>query len=262
MAICSIMMKKIILALTLFVFISTTALALEDCPEGEVWCEGECGLFVDTDNDGICDSSQPASEDRDTQPTEEEIHDLISGQDLRTKTVNEVADIYQIDVNEYAKELSEYLGVNVKPWDSFELLHDNYGLEPSAAKDISTSIRLGTQIDLQEKDNKQNKRIYHLLPISLFLVLLYLVSHVLSKKDIISIVNHRKIWNALLLITFLISGVFGILLVIRINLGIAIPLPFNILFWHVEAGIAMFAISIFHIFWHLAYFKNLLRIKK
>jgi len=262
MAINSIMMKKIIFALILFVFISVAALAWDDCPEGEVWCEGKCGLFVDTDNDGICDRPQPAPEERNAQATEEEIHDLISGQDLRTKTVNEVAEIYQIDANEYAEKLSKYLGANVKPEDSFELLHDNYGLEPSAAKDISTSIRLGTQIDLQEKDNKQNKKIYHLLPISLFLVLLYLVSHVLSKKNIISIVNHRKIWNILLLITFLISGILGILLIIRINLGTAIPLPFNIMFWHVEAGIAMFAISIFHIFWHWAYFKNLLRIKK
>ena len=73
--------------------------------------------------------------------------------------------------------------------------------------------------------------------------------------------NHRKIWNALLLITFLASGILGILLVIRINFGVAIPLPFNVMFWHVETGIAMFMISIFHISWHGTYFKNMFRIK-
>ena len=74
--------------------------------------------------------------------------------------------------------------------------------------------------------------------------------------------NHRKFWNILLLITFLASGILGILLVIRINLGIAMLLPFNIMFWHVEIGIAMVVISIFHTLWHLPYFKNLFMIKK
>ncbi|MCK5084660.1 MAG: hypothetical protein KAQ64_03330, partial [Candidatus Pacebacteria bacterium] len=103
---------------------------------------------------------------------------------------------------------------------------------------------------------------YHLLSISLVLILLYFITHILSKKKIVSIVSHRKIWNVLLLLTFLVSGIFGILLVIKINFGIAIPLPFNILFWHVEIGIAMFVISIFHTLWHWTYFKNLFRIKK
>ena len=193
-------MKKIIFTLMLLSIIPTTVLAWDDCPQGEVFCEGKCGLFIDTDNDGICDRSQSAPEDRNSgttnnQATEEEIHDLISGKDLKT-------------------------------------------------------------------NNKQHKKAYHFLLISIFLILLYLISHILSKKKIISIVNHRKIWNIMLLITFLISGLLGILLVIKINFGTVIPLPFNILFWHVEVGIAMFVISIFHILWHWTYFKNLFKIKK
>jgi len=116
--------------------------------------------------------------------------------------------------------------------------------------------------NVQEINNKQDKTTYHLLSISLILILLYFITHILSKKKIISVVNHRKIWNILLLITFLISGILGILLVIKINFDIAIPLPFNILFWHVEVGIAMTIISIFHILWHWVYFKNMLEMKK
>ena len=187
-------MKKIIFSLILFVLLPTIVLAWDDCPQGEVLCEGKCGLFIDIDNDGICDRSQPAPEDRDnnTTSTGEEVNSLIENE-LKTQ---------------------------------------------------------------------QAKRIYHLLPISLFLIFLYLISHILSKKKIISIADHRKIWNFLLLITFLISGILGVLRVIEINFSISISLPFNILFWHVEAGIAMFAISIFHIVWHWAYFKNMFRIKK
>lgn len=109
-------------------------------------------------------------------------------------------------------------------------------------------------------NNKQSAMTYHLIPISLFLILLYFITHILSKKKIISVVKHRKIWNFLLLISFLLSGVSGILLVIKINFGITIPLPPNILFLHVETGIAMFVISIFHTFWHWAYFKNMFKI--
>jgi len=102
---------------------------------------------------------------------------------------------------------------------------------------------------------------YHLIPISLILILLYLITHILSKKKIISTINHRKIWNILLLISFLISGLLGILLIIEINFGIAIPLFFNILFWHVEIGIVMFIICIFHIIERWNYFKNLFILK-
>ena len=181
-------MKKIIFTLLLLVLIPATVLAWNDCPRGEVFCEDKCGLFVDADNDGICDRSQLAPEDR-----------------------NNTAAI---------------------------------------------------QTAISESANNKKERVYHLLPISLLLIILYAITDILSKKKIISVVNHRKIWNILLLITFLISGILGILLVIKINFGAVISLPFNILFWHVETGIAMFAISIFHILWHWAYFKNLFTIKK
>jgi len=255
------MLKRILFVLFLFILIPTVVLAWGDCPMGKVLCDEKCELFIDIDNDGICDYSQPAPEDR-IRTVEENTDNLISGSELKTKTVNEVAEIYQISANEYAEKLSEYYGVKINPNYSFQLLHDNYGMEPSIVKSIAASIKLGTLIDVSEANNKENKGVYHFLPISLLLILLYSISHILSKKKIISIVNHRKIWNILLLITFLISGILGILLILRINFGWIIPLPFNILFWHVEVGIAMFAISIFHISWHWTYFKNILRTKK
>jgi len=111
------------------------------------------------------------------------------------------------------------------------------------------------------KTDDKSKTIYHLLPIFLVLVILYAISYILSRKKIIRVASHRKIWNILLLVSFLISGFLGILLVIRINYGAAIPLPFNVLFWHVEVGIAMFMISLFHTFWHGAYLKKLFKFK-
>ena len=111
--------------------------------------------------------------------------------------------------------------------------------------------------DVEIKD-----RVYYFLPISLILIFFYVLGSFMVKKKVISLVNHRKIWNILLLITFFISGILGILLLLRLDFGWVIPLPFNILFWHVEAGIAMTVISVFHIIWHWPYFKKLFKFKK
>ena len=259
------MVKKLLLILLTLSFFSTTALAWDDCPFGLVndTYPGECGSYTDTNSDGLCDHSQPEpivkSNIVSAASSDEEVEDLISGQDLKTKTVEEVAQIYEINAAEYSSALSEYYKVNIKETDSFGLLHDNYGLEPSTAKDIALSLKTGNEMSITQKE-KESK--YHFPAIAISLIVLYSLSYFLSKKKIISVINHRKIWNIFLTISFLVLGVLGTLLVIRIDSGFSLPLPFNILFWHVEAGIAMTLISIFHILWHIPYFKNLINIKK
>jgi hypothetical protein len=59
-------MKKIIFSLLLLISIPTITSAWDDCPYGEVNCPypGDCNRYIDTDNDKICDRSQPAPEDR------------------------------------------------------------------------------------------------------------------------------------------------------------------------------------------------------
>jgi hypothetical protein len=102
--------------------------------------------------------------------------------------------------------------------------------------------------------SKNKKPIYDLLPIILISTALYLIGLFLVKKKKISTLNHRRFWNILLLISFLGSCLLGLLLVIRINTGFVLSLPFNMMYWHVELGIVMTIISIFHIIWHWKYF--------
>lgn len=172
------------ISLMIFLLIPLVALAWGDCPFGLIDCPypGECLRYIDTDNDGICDLSQLAPEDRGT-------------------------------------------------------------------------LTIPSDIEIK-------RHVYHFLPISLILTFFYILGCFLAKKKILSTASHRKIWNILLLITFFISGFLGILLLLRLDFGWLILLPFDILFWHVEAGIAMTVISIFHIIWHLPYFKKLFRFKK
>jgi hypothetical protein len=284
------MLKKILglVAISFLFAWPVSAVTWNDCPFAETECTGECGAFIDTDNDGICDHSQPAPEDRVEGVTatpaataytfstdavdfnlddslvvskEESVvatEDLISGTDLKTMTVAEIAVVYQIDAQGYATALGDYLNSKVKSTDAFQILKDNYGLEPSVAKDIAVSLQTGVPVEVEVSPAKA-LHIYDMVPIFGVLVFFYVLTHVLSKKNKITVATHRKIWNILLTLTFLASGLLGLLLVIRINFGISIPLPFNMLYWHVEAGIAMTAISIFHIIWHWPYYRGMVR---
>ena len=180
-----------VIILTL-VLVSTTALAWDDCPFGEVDdpYPGLCSRYVDTDGDGICDLSQSAPEDRDN---------TTSG------TTNTTA---------------------------------------AAKQDEDVGLLQGE---------------YHLLPVTLVLVALYVTGHILSKRGVIKNHVHIRFWNVLLLLSFLVSALLGILLVIQVNFGFRFDAPYDIMFWHVEAGIAMTAISIFHIFWHRKYFIRMIK---
>jgi hypothetical protein len=102
---------------------------------------------------------------------------------------------------------------------------------------------------------------YDFINVSVLMMAAYLISFILNRTGSITIRSHRMLWNILLLFTFLVSAILGIILVLRINYGIVVQLPINMLYWHVEAGIAMTVISVFHILWHMDYFKSILRPK-
>jgi len=194
----------------------------------------------------------------------------LSGKELKTKSVAEVATLYQIDANKYAEKVGQTIGVRVKTTDTFQLLHDNYGAEPSVVKEIAVQMQTenGQTATTKETTTKTStkssavEKQYNFIPITIALLLLYVFSFVLSRFKVIGYALHKKIWNWLLLGFFLASAILGCLLVLRISNGIIIPLPFNMLYWHVEAGIAMTAISIFHIMWHWKYFTALVKRKK
>ncbi|OGD54691.1 hypothetical protein A3J78_01480 [Candidatus Beckwithbacteria bacterium RBG_13_35_6] len=181
-------LKKIIIIIILFLipfFTFDRVYAWDDCPFGQVNDEypGDCGRFIDTDKDGICDYSQPAPEDRQA---------------------------------------------------------DTAGAE-QITKNTSTS------------------QDYNFLKISFLTLFLYLLSFSLVKTNKLSIVTHRKIWNIILTIAFVLTAILGLLLVLKVSYGINVNLPFRQLFWHVETGIVFAVVALFHFLWHWSYFKSLLK---
>jgi hypothetical protein len=97
---------------------------------------------------------------------------------------------------------------------------------------------------------------YIILPLAIGLVSLYAISFFLTKKNILTLANHKKIWNVALFLSFFVAGLTGMMQALRTNYGWFLKIPMDISFLHVELGIVMFFIAVFHIIWHSYYFKD------
>ncbi len=103
---------------------------------------------------------------------------------------------------------------------------------------------------------------YLLIPIAIFSLILYFISLSLSKLAVIKLTTHRKIWNVLLLITFIVTALLGLVLAIQVNYKFKIPFLKQLLTLHVDFGIGMTMVAVFHFLWHWTYYLNLFKIKK
>ncbi len=188
----------------------------------------------------------------------------LSGGEIKTMSIQEVADFYKISATEYANNLGKLLNINVSSSDEIQKLHDNAGLEPSSANDIAKSLitNSGTSTEQVITTKKQEKaeeiknptKNYYFLEVTIVTLILYLVTWLLSKFKKIKTITHRKIWNYILLFSFVPAGIFGTLLVLKVTYGLVLNFPFSTIYWHVIGGTMMAEISILHILWHLNYF--------
>lgn len=95
---------------------------------------------------------------------------------------------------------------------------------------------------------------YFLIPIGLILLILYGISYLFSRLEIITVSTHRKIWNYSLLTTFGVAACLGLLMAIQINYKLEVPWTEKVLKWHVNFGIAMSLVGLFHLLWHWKYY--------
>lgn len=103
--------------------------------------------------------------------------------------------------------------------------------------------------------------VYPLLPVTVMMVLAYVMTLWFSGWGMITPKAHRKFWNSLLLAAFLATGLLGLLSVIKINYKLDITIYDLILRWHVIFGIGMVIISLFHFSWHWKYYFSRSRAK-
>lgn len=97
---------------------------------------------------------------------------------------------------------------------------------------------------------------YHLITIGILFILSYLVSLLTVRLQLFTTTQHRRFWNNLLLLFFLSTATLGIILAIKVNYKLEIAWIENAMQWHVDLGIGFAFVAIFHLTWHLGYFKK------
>lgn len=100
---------------------------------------------------------------------------------------------------------------------------------------------------------------YSLLTISVLGLLVYGFTWLLVRLGFISGAGQRKFWNALLLIAVFVAGTLGLILAFTVNYKINFPLTNRLLVWHVDFGIALGLIAIFHFSNHIKYYLNIFK---
>ncbi|HUV00594.1 MAG TPA: hypothetical protein VMW32_06510 [Bacteroidales bacterium] len=98
---------------------------------------------------------------------------------------------------------------------------------------------------------------YHVVSTLFTALVLYLTSYFFYRIGFYSLQVHRKLWNSALVIAFIITALAGVFLALQISHKWNLSFVKTILKWHAEAGIGLAAIGIFHLIWHLSYFKKL-----
>lgn len=187
----------------------------------KVNCIGSCGKFLDKNADGFCDLGIMMS------------HTEIIDNEVIKDTIEKNQKNYNNEIN-----------------NSNNATHDNI-----ISKQIINYQKHFFAIPSLTLNLK--KRPYNLLEIGIITLILYSLSWLFTKYHLISKRLHKRIWNVLLLISFIISGFLGIILIIQINYGIWPALRLEFLYWHVQVGIVMTLISLFHALWHINYFKKI-----
>src|SRR5574344_1739397 len=96
---------------------------------------------------------------------------------------------------------------------------------------------------------------YNFILISTIVLSCYLTSFLLVKFKKITQLQHRRFWNIILLITFLVSCFLGLFLAFSIDQQLSLKFYLPFIWCHVEFGIIMSLIAIFHTLWHLPYYQ-------
>ena len=216
------MTHKLILILIISISFTLNIQAqTKKCPRGTMYeCTGLCGWYVDKDNDGFCDYS------------------IVEKEVVIEPVVNTTDSTQQQNHQEQNNQ------TEIDNGDT--LIKDTVIIDNKEANNKTTTTKTSTKKNLRPR--------YPLIFISLITLIPYLITTLLVKAKIMKKRIHRKIWNYILLITFTVAGILGLLLVIQINYKIMMNLFLENLKLHVEFGISMAIISIIHVIWHWKYY--------
>jgi uncharacterized integral membrane protein len=242
-------MNKIIALLLFVVMGSLASNAQIHCPYGgKVDCSGECGLFTDNNGDGFCDYGKLSKESN-------PVVDTTTEPAAATPTDRQACCKLYKSTSATASPRSETEKQSNSSTNKLQQ-SDNKEVKSQKAEQIARIAPAQTQ------QVTPIKAPYHLFELSIALLLLYLVSVLLAKYRVYTLATHRKIWNIGLTVSFLVSCIIGLLMAYFVNVRSFPACYRSLVLYHVEFGIAMTVIAIFHLIWHWRYFLNIFKSKK
>jgi len=232
------MKQKLLAALSTIPFIALGSMSTScatTCPYGMVNdpYPGQCPRYMDVGGDGFCDFSQttPATT-TDTSTTDPSTSDTTtSTDDTITSTTT---------------DQGQGNGANAE-------------VPPDQSTDTNTTTLPddpGSDYGSLNGDGTN----YYVLPVTLILIGGYLFTYYLFKKGILKRNKHKRIWNLLVTVGYLGTGITGVILTLMVNLGIRTALNQSITFWHVELAILMVIGTLIHVHIYWKPFKNMFRV--
>lgn len=74
----------------------------------------------------------------------------------------------------------------------------------------------------------------------------YLFTYSLYRLNLIRKSLHVNIWNLIIGVAFIISAGAGFILLILVDFGSKLPISPELLYWHVEIGLTLVLVALFH----------------
>jgi hypothetical protein len=247
-------MKKLILVLVFALMLpGVMADVWGDCPFGEVddTYPGNCGSYVDSNGDSICDYSQPEPGSdiilvKEDSHSEEEGH--LSCGSMRGMRVSEIADFYGLDADNYASTLSDLAKGEVKVTDVFGDLETKYGITTDGGKGIAVLMKEGKYATETESTTapviSSSAQLvslldrYNVIPITIILLLAMVLSEVLIKNKLVV----RYFWNVVLLISFFAAAITSLIYFFRLE-----GLHALVVTLHIQLGLVAVWVGFYHV---------------
>ncbi len=134
---------------------------------------------------------------------------------------------------------------------------DHSESNPSSSTNTSSNPNTNNKVannSLSEikKDNQIPNENYYLIPLATTTTIIYLITYFLYLEKRLKRSIFYRIWNIVLIMSFLVTGATGLIMVIFINYGIQSSWNLTIDFWHAEFAIIMAFSTFFHfqLYWN------------
>lgn len=218
----------IYLSLFLLSTLQSQVFAWDDCPKNLVNdpYPGECGRYIDTNNDSICDHSQP-----EPTPISKSSETILEPESTRIVSNPNLLD--ELKESPSSSESPKPLTVN--------------NSIPSEILSENTKTTHNPELPLYENSNntpKAKTKTYNFF----LLTVVPLITFFLSLHFQKNLVKFNFFWNSLLIISSIPSVIFGFYLALSLTYpSVKIFKSFDFLYWHVQGSLLFSTIVFCHL---------------